>query len=202
MGTWIIIGIVIVFGLWLFVPLYKENGKRGNEDEYTDDKLRHIADSAYEKENLKKLKEKLDHMDYLYESAQVNRESERTLENIRFHRADVRDAYEDVLETKWEEKMLPIIEDLDNYISMALEDGQHGFMDIDDVIVARDKALRLYDKYWKTGSAFNEEHKYDAGLYSEGDTNMIVSRGIGNSIIPFRFNNRPEIVLIELKSQS
>ena len=44
--------------------------------------------------------------------------------------------------------------------------------------------------------------KYDAGLYSEGDTNMIVSRGLGNSILPFRFNNRPEVVLIELKSQS
>ena len=44
--------------------------------------------------------------------------------------------------------------------------------------------------------------KYDAGLYSEGDTNMIVSRGIGNSIIPVRFNNRPEVVLIELASQS
>ena len=44
--------------------------------------------------------------------------------------------------------------------------------------------------------------KYDAGLYSEGNTNMIVSRGLGNSIIPFRFNNRPEVVLIELSSQS
>ena len=43
--------------------------------------------------------------------------------------------------------------------------------------------------------------KYDAGLYSEGDTNMIVSRGLGNSIIPVRFNNRPEVVLIELESQ-
>ena len=43
--------------------------------------------------------------------------------------------------------------------------------------------------------------KYDAGLYSEGNTNMIVSRGIGNSIIPVRFNNRPEVVLIELESQ-
>ena len=42
--------------------------------------------------------------------------------------------------------------------------------------------------------------KYDAGLYSEGNTNMIVSRGIGNSVFPFRFNNRPEIILIELKS--
>ena len=44
--------------------------------------------------------------------------------------------------------------------------------------------------------------KYDAGLYSENHTNMIVSRGLGNSIIPFRFNNRPEVVLIELKNQS
>ena len=44
--------------------------------------------------------------------------------------------------------------------------------------------------------------KYDDGLYSEGNTNMIVSRGPGNSIIPFRFNNRPEVVLIELKGQN
>ena len=40
--------------------------------------------------------------------------------------------------------------------------------------------------------------KYDAGLYTGGETNMVVSRGIGNSIIPIRFNNRPEIVLIVL----
>lgn len=44
--------------------------------------------------------------------------------------------------------------------------------------------------------------KYDDGLYSKGNKNMIVSRGLGNSIIPFRFNNRPEVVLIELKSQN
>ena len=44
--------------------------------------------------------------------------------------------------------------------------------------------------------------KYDAGLYSDGSTNMIVSRGLGNSIIPFRFNNRPEVVLIELRGQN
>lgn len=42
--------------------------------------------------------------------------------------------------------------------------------------------------------------KYDAGSYTEGNTNMIVSRGIGNSIFPFRFNNRPEVILIELQS--
>ena len=40
--------------------------------------------------------------------------------------------------------------------------------------------------------------KYDAGMYSEKDTTMIVSRGLGNSIIPFRINNRPEIGIVEL----
>ena len=43
--------------------------------------------------------------------------------------------------------------------------------------------------------------KYDAGLYTDGGTNMVVSRGIGNSIIPLRFNNRPEIVLVELNAE-
>ena len=40
--------------------------------------------------------------------------------------------------------------------------------------------------------------KYDAGVFSENDTNMVVSRGIGNSIIPLRFNNPPEIVVVKL----
>ena len=40
--------------------------------------------------------------------------------------------------------------------------------------------------------------KYDAGIYTQKDTTMIVSRGIGNSIIPVRLNNRPEIVVVEL----
>ena len=39
---------------------------------------------------------------------------------------------------------------------------------------------------------------YDSGSYSEQNTTMIVSRGIGNSIIPVRINNRPEIVTVEL----
>ena len=43
--------------------------------------------------------------------------------------------------------------------------------------------------------------EYDAGLYTEKNTNMIVSRGIGNSILPFRINNRPEVILIELQAK-
>lgn len=42
--------------------------------------------------------------------------------------------------------------------------------------------------------------EYDAGQYTRENTCMIVSRGVGNSIIPFRFNNRPEVILIELKT--
>lgn len=42
--------------------------------------------------------------------------------------------------------------------------------------------------------------KYDSGMYTENGTNMIVSRGIGNSVFPFRFNNRPEVILVELKA--
>lgn len=40
--------------------------------------------------------------------------------------------------------------------------------------------------------------EYDAGCYAEENTNMIVSRGVGNSLFPFRINNRPEVILIEL----
>ena len=28
---------------------------------------------------------------------------------------------------------------------------------------------------------------------------MVMSRGVGNSIIPIRLNNRPEVVLVELR---
>lgn len=40
--------------------------------------------------------------------------------------------------------------------------------------------------------------KYDSGLFTEGNTSMIVSRGLGNSIFPFRINNTPEVVLVTL----
>jgi len=42
---------------------------------------------------------------------------------------------------------------------------------------------------------------YDAGLYSDGNTNMVLSRGLGQSIVPFRINNPPELVLVTLKKK-
>lgn len=43
--------------------------------------------------------------------------------------------------------------------------------------------------------------KYDAGLFTEGSTTMIISRGLGDSVVPIRINNRPEIVVVELHSE-
>ncbi len=43
--------------------------------------------------------------------------------------------------------------------------------------------------------------EYDSGIYVSGDTQMMVSRGLGNSIMPIRINNRPEVVAVELKAQ-
>lgn len=40
--------------------------------------------------------------------------------------------------------------------------------------------------------------EYDAGVFIKDGTNMVVSRGIGNSIFPLRFNNRPELIVVEL----
>lgn len=41
--------------------------------------------------------------------------------------------------------------------------------------------------------------KYSEGVHKKGRTKMAVSRGLGNSIAPVRINNRPELVVIELK---
>ena len=43
--------------------------------------------------------------------------------------------------------------------------------------------------------------KYDAGRYTMGKTDMILSRGLGNSLFPWRINNPPELVMIELSAE-
>lgn len=40
--------------------------------------------------------------------------------------------------------------------------------------------------------------EYDAGFLERENTQMIISRGIGDSVIPLRINNPPEVVLITL----
>lgn len=57
--------------------------------------------------------------------------------------------------------------------------------------------LPLIGALYAPGQGFFPD--YTSGLYEVGDTQMIVSRGLGNSLIPLRFNNRPELVLAVLR---
>ena len=41
--------------------------------------------------------------------------------------------------------------------------------------------------------------RYAAGMKQLGDTTMIISRGIGNSVFPFRLCNYPEVVTVEFE---
>lgn len=41
--------------------------------------------------------------------------------------------------------------------------------------------------------------EYDAGVFTADNTNMVVSRGLGDSIIPLRINNPPELVVVTLE---
>ncbi len=44
--------------------------------------------------------------------------------------------------------------------------------------------------------------KFDYGQFTSGTTNMIINGGLGESVLPIRFYNRPEIVLVTLVSSS
>ena len=57
------------------------------------------------------------------------------------------------------------------------------------------------------GGVFGTHHDLfpdeDAGLYTAGETSMVVSRGLGGSRkLPLRIGNRPEIVTVVLKTES
>ena len=43
--------------------------------------------------------------------------------------------------------------------------------------------------------------KYTSGTYTMNHTTLVVSRGLGNSVVPIRIFNRPEIISVTLKSE-
>ena len=57
---------------------------------------------------------------------------------------------------------------------------------------------RLVDMIWEAFS--NKISRYVGGVWSRNTTQMIVSRGIGNSLFPFRINNNPEVVTVTFKA--
>lgn len=48
------------------------------------------------------------------------------------------------------------------------------------------------------GAGFFPEHT--EGTFTENNTTMVVSRGLGNSVISVRINNRPEVVVVRLQA--
>ena len=44
--------------------------------------------------------------------------------------------------------------------------------------------------------------KYTAGVHKKDNTNMVISRGLGNSSFPIRLNNRPELVVVEVTNET
>lgn len=60
--------------------------------------------------------------------------------------------------------------------------------------------LPIIGGLYAPGQGFNPT--YDYGIFASEDhpnSRLVVTRGIGNSSFPFRFNNRPEIVAIEFE---
>ena len=43
--------------------------------------------------------------------------------------------------------------------------------------------------------------KYTSGMHTEENSTMIINRGLGNSLVPIRVFNRPEIIRVVLKSE-
>ena len=43
---------------------------------------------------------------------------------------------------------------------------------------------------------------YAEGVIKESDTTLIVSRGLGNSLIPLRIHNRPELIVVDLRKKA
>lgn len=51
---------------------------------------------------------------------------------------------------------------------------------------------------WRPAAASRGSQRYPAGYYREQGRDLIVSRGLGCSVLPLRVGSRPEIVVIEL----
>lgn len=111
---------------------------------------------------------------------------------------------DDTMEQNIAHQLVSVIPDNDNYMVLLAHRPEYFDVYVDKVdLVLSGHAhggqfiLPYVGGVIAPGQGFFPEY-YD-GLYTEGNTTMIVSRGIGNSIFPFRVNNKPEIVVVEFR---
>lgn len=62
-----------------------------------------------------------------------------------------------------------------------------------------EKALMLIKKIKSIAPNQGFFPSYYRGIYNDGNTYMIVSRGLGNSLAPIRLFNPPELVVVEVE---
>ena len=110
---------------------------------------------------------------------------------------------DDTMEQNIAHQLVSVIPDNDNYKVLLAHRPEYFDVYADNVdLVLSGHAhggqfiIPFIGGFVAPGQGFFPE--YYKGLYTEENTDMIVSRGVGNSIIPFRINNKPEIVIAEL----
>ena len=87
--------------------------------------------------------------------------------------------------------------DSESVARQAIENLQN---ESDEYTILLSHRPELFDLYLETEMDLVFSGHAHGGQFTEENTTMIVSRGVGNSIIPIRFNNRPEIVLVTLRN--
>ena len=113
--------------------------------------------------------------------------------------------------------------DNDSYIKNILENlSQNSHVDFNILIAHRPEQIHVYKEFYFDLVFSGHAHggqiripfvggilspnqgffpKYSEGIHKEGSTYMVVSRGLGNSLFPFRIFNRPELVVVDLKNR-
>ena len=113
--------------------------------------------------------------------------------------------------------------DNDSYIKNILENlSQNSHADFNILIAHRPEQIHIYKEFdfdlIFSGHAHGGQiripfvggilspnqgffPKYSEGIHKENSTSMVVSRGLGNSLFPFRIFNRPELVVVDLKKR-
>lgn len=126
---------------------------------YSYEQLDKIGLRASDSSSIDKVKSYLDELEILLKDARRDGAPEEKLEEIRRYQKDVDRDYQILLEEKWEKKVDPIVDELNDCYEFVTMAYNHTFQKVEDVIWARDRCLDLFDLYWKAADTFLEENQ-------------------------------------------